>query len=166
VRPCVAAAVAALRDCTVQSVSVDERGKLQWGNSKRKRGAAAAGARVAGGAGEEGEGGEGGDGVVEGAGAGAGAAVAAEGDGEGEGEGGGSGSTAAACAVEVLHAPFSLTTGLYKGQLIVDPDAEEEALMEAVVSVVLDESGKLAGVLKPGGTVEAGAYSRPLFSST
>ena len=27
--------------------------------------------------------------------------------------------------------------------------------MEAVVSVVMDESGKLAGVLKPGGTVEA-----------
>ena len=49
------------------------------------------------------------------------------------------------------------TNGRYaQGQLIVDPNAEEEALMEAVVSVALSESGELVGVFKPGGTVEAG----------
>ena len=36
-----------------------------------------------------------------------------------------------------------------------DPDAEEEALMDAVVSVVLNESGELIGVFKPGGVAEA-----------
>lgn len=36
-----------------------------------------------------------------------------------------------------------------------DPDAEEEALMEAVVSVAMNEDGALVGVFKPGGTVEA-----------
>lgn len=36
-----------------------------------------------------------------------------------------------------------------------DPDAEEEALMEAVVSVAMNEDGELVGVFKPGGTVEA-----------
>ena len=40
-----------------------------------------------------------------------------------------------------------------------DPNAEEEALMEAVVSVALGESGELVGVFKPGGTVEAGDAS-------
>ena len=59
-----------------------------------------------------------------------------------------------------LNRPMRETSERYaEGQLIVDPNAEEEALMEAVVSVALSESGEVVGVFKPGGTVEAGAAS-------
>jgi exosome complex component RRP43 len=46
-----------------------------------------------------------------------------------------------------LHGrPLALTCGVYKGQHIVaDPDHEEEALMSASISVVLDTSGELLG---------------------
>lgn len=123
------AAVGALRDCVVPFVAVDDRGKLSWGG---------AGKRKRGAAEEEEDAGveEGGD--------------AKEGETE---------TTAEPCACEVRHVPLSLTSGLYRGQLIVDPDAEEESLMEAVVSVVMREDGALVGVVKPGGTVEASETS-------
>jgi exosome complex component RRP43 len=47
--------------------------------------------------------------------------------------------------------PGALTCGLYKGHLLVDPCAEEEALMQSMVSVTLDAHGTLFGVHKPGG---------------
>jgi exosome complex component RRP43 len=48
-----------------------------------------------------------------------------------------------------LHGwPLALTCGVYNGQHIVaDPDHEEEALMSASISVVLDTSGELLGEL-------------------
>lgn len=51
-----------------------------------------------------------------------------------------------------LHGrPLALTCGLYKGQHIVaDPDHEEELLMSATVSVVLDEAGEMLGVYSVG----------------
>lgn len=41
--------------------------------------------------------------------------------------------------------PICLTSGVYKGQLVVDPSREEEALMSSVISVTLDEQGELLG---------------------
>jgi exosome complex RNA-binding protein Rrp42 (RNase PH superfamily) len=59
------------------------------------------------------------------------------------------------CEVTTNVAPVSLTTGLYRGRLIVDPNSEEEALMEALVTVCVDDSGAVVAVLKPGGDAEA-----------
>jgi exosome complex component RRP43 len=42
-------------------------------------------------------------------------------------------------------APSCLTCGLYRGHVVVDPDHEEEALMGARVSVVVDGAGGLMG---------------------
>jgi exosome complex component RRP43 len=50
--------------------------------------------------------------------------------------------------------PICLTSGVYKGQLVVDPSREEEALMSSVISVTLDEQGELLG--EPAGRVGAG----------
>lgn len=43
--------------------------------------------------------------------------------------------------------PLSLTCGLYKGRLVADPDHEEEGLMGASVSVVVDQQQRLLGEL-------------------
>jgi exosome complex component RRP43 len=43
--------------------------------------------------------------------------------------------------------PLSLTCGLYKGRLVADPDHEEEGLMGANVSVVVDQQQRLLGEL-------------------
>ena len=61
----------------------------------------------------------------------------------------------AACAVTAQSAPLSLTTALYRGRLIVDPTAEEEALATTAVTVCLDGDGAVVAVLKPGGDAEA-----------
>lgn len=51
-----------------------------------------------------------------------------------------------------LHGcPLSLTCGVYKGQLIADPDHEEEGLMSASISVVVDEGQQLLGELAAAG---------------
>eukprot|EP00879_Flechtneria_rotunda_P029983 GHRR01032460.1.p1 GENE.GHRR01032460.1~~GHRR01032460.1.p1 ORF type:complete len:254 (+),score=86.74 GHRR01032460.1:107-868(+) len=42
--------------------------------------------------------------------------------------------------------PLCLTCGLYKEHLVVDPDHEEEALMAATISMVLDNNQDLLGV--------------------
>ncbi|GAQ79983.1 exosome complex component RRP43 [Klebsormidium nitens] len=47
--------------------------------------------------------------------------------------------------------PWAATIGLYKGHLIVDPTAEEEALLESTVTTILDEAGRLISLFKPGG---------------
>jgi exosome complex component RRP43 len=57
--------------------------------------------------------------------------------------------------IEVAAAPVAVTTALYRKQLIVDPNAEEEGLADATVTVVMDQSGRLVGVHKPGGIAEA-----------
>jgi exosome complex component RRP43 len=57
--------------------------------------------------------------------------------------------------------PLCLTCGLYKGRLVADPDHEEEALMGATISVVVDQQQRLLGeggthVPGVGGWVERG----------
>ena len=64
-------------------------------------------------------------------------------------------SSSARCEVTVARVPVALTVGLYKGQLIVDPSAEETTLMESTVTVVVDDAGAIVAVAKPGGTAEA-----------
>jgi exosome complex component RRP43 len=57
-----------------------------------------------------------------------------------EGGGGGGG-----LALALACTPVCLTSGVYKGALVVDPSREEEALMSSVISVVLDEQAQLLG---------------------
>lgn len=51
--------------------------------------------------------------------------------------------------------PFSLTCILHKNHILADPTAEEESIMETIVTVVLDLSGQLVSFYKPGGSVLA-----------
>ncbi|KAK4752837.1 hypothetical protein SAY87_021635 [Trapa incisa] len=51
--------------------------------------------------------------------------------------------------------PFSLTCGLHKNYILPDPTSEEETLMETFVTVVLNSSGHLVSLYKPGGPVLA-----------
>lgn len=55
----------------------------------------------------------------------------------------------------LTNLPFSLTCVLYKKFILADPTAEEESIMESIVTVVLDSSGLLVSLNKPGGTVLA-----------
>ncbi|OIS97663.1 PREDICTED: exosome complex component RRP43 [Nicotiana attenuata] len=55
-----------------------------------------------------------------------------------------------------LNSPlFSLTCILHKNYILADPTAEEESIMETVVTVVLDSSYQLVSLYKPGGPVLA-----------
>lgn len=47
--------------------------------------------------------------------------------------------------------PFSLTCILHKNYILADPTAEEESVMETLVTVVLDSSCQLVSLYKPGG---------------
>ncbi|KAF6140738.1 hypothetical protein GIB67_035165 [Kingdonia uniflora] len=51
--------------------------------------------------------------------------------------------------------PFSLTCILHKKYILPDPTAEEEAIMETLVTVVLDSSSRLVSFYKPGGPILA-----------
>ncbi|KDP26052.1 hypothetical protein JCGZ_21085 [Jatropha curcas] len=51
--------------------------------------------------------------------------------------------------------PFSLTFILHKNYILADPTAEEESIMETLVTVVLDSSARLVSFYKPGGPVLA-----------
>ncbi|XP_011033330.1 PREDICTED: exosome complex component RRP43-like [Populus euphratica] len=51
--------------------------------------------------------------------------------------------------------PFSLTCILHKNYILADPTAEEESIMETLVTVVLDSSARLVSFYKPGGSVLA-----------
>lgn len=53
------------------------------------------------------------------------------------------------------NVPFSLTCGLHKEHILVDPTAEEESIIETFVTVVLDTLGRVVSVYKPGGSVLA-----------
>lgn len=51
--------------------------------------------------------------------------------------------------------PFSLTCILHKNYILADPTMEEESIMETLLRVVLDSSGQLVSLNKPGGPVLA-----------
>ncbi|KAJ7976773.1 exosome complex component RRP43 [Quillaja saponaria] len=51
--------------------------------------------------------------------------------------------------------PFSLTCILHKNYILADPTAEEEYIMETLVTVVLDSTSQLISLYKPGGPVLA-----------
>lgn len=53
------------------------------------------------------------------------------------------------------NVPFSLTCILHKNYILADPTAEEESIIETSVTVVLDSSGQLVSLYKPGGSVLA-----------
>lgn len=51
--------------------------------------------------------------------------------------------------------PFSLTCILHKNYIMADPTAEEESIFETHLTIVLDTSGQLISLYKPGGSVLA-----------
>lgn len=51
--------------------------------------------------------------------------------------------------------PFSLTCCLHKNYIMADPTAEEESIVETLVTVVLDLSSRLISLYKAGGPVLA-----------
>ncbi|KAB2044729.1 hypothetical protein ERO13_D01G090600v2 [Gossypium hirsutum] len=57
--------------------------------------------------------------------------------------------------INLSSVPFSLTCVLYKNYILADPTAEEESIMDTIVTVVLDSSSQLVSLQKPGGTVLA-----------
>ena len=62
------------------------------------------------------------------------------------GEATGSTSTPSEAKALVLDmAPLALTCALYRDQVLVDPTAEEEVLAESLVTVTLDQGGRLHG---------------------
>ena len=48
-------------------------------------------------------------------------------------------------ALSLSSVPVALTCGFFEGVIIADPAADEEPLLSATVTTVLDESGKLLG---------------------
>lgn len=57
--------------------------------------------------------------------------------------------------LKLCTVPFSLTCILHKNYILADPTAEEESIMETQLTVVLDSSGLLVSLYKPGGAVLA-----------
>ncbi|KAA3468045.1 exosome complex component RRP43-like [Gossypium australe] len=57
--------------------------------------------------------------------------------------------------INLSSVPFSLTCVLHKKYILADPTAEEESIMDTIVTVVLDSSSQLVSLHKPGGTVLA-----------
>lgn len=51
--------------------------------------------------------------------------------------------------------PVGLTCGVYRGQLLVDPTAEEEPLLDALLTATVDEQGDVLGFHKAGGSATA-----------
>ncbi|XWS59116.1 hypothetical protein CRYUN_Cryun08bG0094500 [Craigia yunnanensis] len=57
--------------------------------------------------------------------------------------------------VTLSSIPFSLTCILHKNYILADPTAEQESIMETLVTVVLDSCSQLVSLYKPGGPVLA-----------
>uniref|UniRef100_A0A0E0F526 Ribosomal RNA-processing protein 43 n=1 Tax=Oryza meridionalis TaxID=40149 RepID=A0A0E0F526_9ORYZ len=53
----------------------------------------------------------------------------------------------------IANVPFSLTCALHKGNVLADPTAEEESIIETSVTIVLDSSDQIVSIQKPGGAV-------------
>jgi hypothetical protein len=61
------------------------------------------------------------------------------------------GGEAPLCALQLRCLPVSLTCGLYGGRTVVDLTAEEEAVVDQVVSATVDREGNLLGEPTPPG---------------
>ncbi|MBA0606889.1 hypothetical protein Godav_019290 [Gossypium davidsonii] len=57
--------------------------------------------------------------------------------------------------INLSSIPFSLTFVLHKNYILADPTAEEESIMDTIVTVVLNSSSQLVSLHKPGGTALA-----------
>ncbi|KAF7850786.1 hypothetical protein BT93_L5027 [Corymbia citriodora subsp. variegata] len=57
--------------------------------------------------------------------------------------------------ISLKSIPFSLTCILHKNYILADPTFEEESIMETFITVVLNSSGQLVSLYKPGGPVLA-----------
>lgn len=54
-------------------------------------------------------------------------------------------------ALSLRRVPLSLTCGSFDGAFLADPTADEEAQLDAVATVAVDERGNVLGFFKPGG---------------
>jgi exosome complex component RRP43 len=53
--------------------------------------------------------------------------------------------------LSIGNTPFPVTCVIHKEHILVDPTAEEEAVMETSITIVLDTLGNLVSIYKPGG---------------
>ncbi|KAL4587496.1 hypothetical protein LXL04_000367 [Taraxacum kok-saghyz] len=53
--------------------------------------------------------------------------------------------------LKLKNIPFALTCILHKKYILADPTAEEESIMETLITIVLDSSCQLVSLYKPGG---------------
>ncbi|CAH2047536.1 unnamed protein product [Thlaspi arvense] len=53
----------------------------------------------------------------------------------------------------LTNIPFSLTCLLHKNYVLADPTAEEESIMDTLLTVVLDSSDQIVSFSKPGGSI-------------
>lgn len=63
------------------------------------------------------------------------------------------------------NTPFPLTCVIHKDHILVDPTAEEEAVMETSITLVLDTLGNLVSIYKPGGVGLASTATIKVFFS-
>ncbi|PON86907.1 hypothetical protein TorRG33x02_172910, partial [Trema orientale] len=68
-----------------------------------------------------------------------------------ENDGGGDAVNKEKRKLRLRRTPISLTCILHKNYILADPTAEEESIMETLVTVVLDSSDQLVSLYKPGG---------------
>ena len=70
-----------------------------------------------------------------------------------------------AMALLVERPVFPCTFGLLDGTLLLDPCAEEEALLSSTFTLLLDDSGELRAVHKPGGAPLASGSMEPCLAA-
>ncbi|XP_006660434.1 exosome complex component RRP43 [Oryza brachyantha] len=66
--------------------------------------------------------------------------------------------------ITVTNIPFSLTCALHKDNILADPTAEEESIIETSMTVVLDSSDQIVSIQKFGGAVTSMATIKDCIS--
>lgn len=66
--------------------------------------------------------------------------------------------------LNLSNVPFSLTCALHKDNVLADPTAEEESIIDTSVTVALDSSDRIVSIQKPGGGVTSMAIIKECIS--
>ena len=66
-------------------------------------------------------------------------------------------------ALSLKRVPLSLTCGTFDGGFLADPTADEEAQLDACVTVAVDDQGNVLGFFKPGGEFALNSETMQMF---